>query len=86
MMFPPKFGFKIAAIADLGDDVAISVRCKDFIAFENVGMVEFLHDVVNPRARVEPGSLVAMLFLTPVYLGILVAESLQASDLILSVL
>lgn len=42
MVLPPEFGFEIPAIAELGDDVTVSVGGENFIALKNVGVIEFL--------------------------------------------
>ena len=45
MMLFSQFSLKIAAIADLCDDVAVSIRCKDLVALQNIGVIEFFEDI-----------------------------------------
>lgn len=45
-IFPfSEFALKISLIAELSDNITISITSEDFEASENVGMIEFFKDV-----------------------------------------
>ena len=39
MVLSSEFGFEITAVAELGDDIAVSVTRKNFIAAEDINMI-----------------------------------------------
>lgn len=44
-MVGTEFGLQIPAIADLSDDVAVAITTEDFMAFEDIWVVELFQDI-----------------------------------------
>lgn len=43
-MATSEFGFQIPLIAELCDDIAVSIAAENFITFENIRVVKFFED------------------------------------------
>ena len=41
----PEFGLQVASIAELSDDIAVAIAGEDFVALQNIGMVEFFQHI-----------------------------------------